>query len=169
MRMWATAPEPKPEPVLREYWCGAWQNQGNHQATTRRSENTKTWRLAAELVLPGDRCKVNICRGVWCLTVRVPHQAIWMRIWPSTSWVSLNNFWWGKCVLQCFWLAWSTKLWWYLEGRHCWCSLSCGSERIPWVVARDGGWTRGTLELWLGLASVADVTVLVVASTDGSR
>ncbi|QCE11325.1 hypothetical protein DEO72_LG10g2558 [Vigna unguiculata] len=27
----------------------------------------------------------------------------------------------------------------------------------------------GTLELWLGLASVASVSVLVVASTDGSR
>jgi len=57
-------------------------------------------------------------------------------------------------------------------------SLSCGSERIPWVVARnniswvvawDGGWTRRTLELWLGLASVVGVSVLVVASTDGSR
>jgi len=36
-------------------------------------------------------------------------------------------------------------------------------------VARDGRWTRGTLELWLGLASVAGVSVLVVASTDGSR
>ena len=36
-------------------------------------------------------------------------------------------------------------------------------------MARDGGWTRGTLELWLQLASVAGVSVLVVASTDGSR
>jgi len=36
-------------------------------------------------------------------------------------------------------------------------------------VARDGGWTRGTLELWLELASVAGVSVLVVASTDGFR
>jgi len=35
-------------------------------------------------------------------------------------------------------------------------------------VARDGGWTRVTLELWLGLASVAGVSVLVVASRDGS-
>jgi len=36
-------------------------------------------------------------------------------------------------------------------------------------MARDGGWTQRTLELWLGLASVAGVSVLVVASTDGSR
>ena len=36
-------------------------------------------------------------------------------------------------------------------------------------MAQDDGWTRGTLELWLGLASVAGVSVLVVASTDGSR
>ncbi|QCD93380.1 hypothetical protein DEO72_LG5g1455 [Vigna unguiculata] len=36
-------------------------------------------------------------------------------------------------------------------------------------MARDSGGTRGTFELWLGLASVAGVSVLVVASTDGSR
>jgi len=36
-------------------------------------------------------------------------------------------------------------------------------------VARDGGSTRETLELWLELASVAGVSVLVVARTDGSR
>ena len=40
---------------------------------------------------------------------------------------------------------------------------------IPQVVARDGGWTRGTLELWLRLARVIGVSVLVVARTDGSR
>jgi len=33
-------------------------------------------------------------------------------------------------------------------------------------MARDGG-TRRTLELWLGLASVAGVSVHVVACTDG--
>jgi len=34
-------------------------------------------------------------------------------------------------------------------------------------VARDDGWTRAFLELWLGLASVADVSVRVVARTEG--
>ena len=36
-------------------------------------------------------------------------------------------------------------------------------------MARDDGWTRAFLELWLGLASVAGVSVRVVACTDGSR
>jgi len=36
-------------------------------------------------------------------------------------------------------------------------------------MARDGGWTRAFLELWLGFASVADVSVPVVARTDASR
>jgi len=40
---------------------------------------------------------------------------------------------------------------------------------ISWVMAQNGRWTRRTLELWLGLASVAGVSVLVVASMDGSR
>jgi len=40
---------------------------------------------------------------------------------------------------------------------------------FPWVMARDSRWTRGTFELWLRLASVAGVSVLVMASTDGSR
>jgi len=48
------------------------------------------------------------------------------------------------------------------------CSLSCGSKHIPWVVARDGRWTQGTFELWLGLTSVVGVSVRVVARTDGS-
>jgi len=69
--------------------------------------------------------------------------------------------------------------------------LELSSERIPWVElgigvkhvaflelssewhptswARDGRWTRGTRELSSGLASVVDVSVLVVSSTDGSR
>ena len=35
-------------------------------------------------------------------------------------------------------------------------------------MARDGGWTQGTLELWLGLASVSGVSVHVAACMDGS-
>jgi len=63
--------------------------------------------------------------------------------------------------------------WW-----ACWCSLSCGPECILglWLrigvkhVAFYGLWPGMTsLELWLGLTSVADVSVLVLASTDGSR
>ena len=34
-------------------------------------------------------------------------------------------------------------------------------------MARDGGLTRGTLELWLGLASVTRVSVHIVECTEG--
>jgi len=34
-------------------------------------------------------------------------------------------------------------------------------------MARDGGWTRAFFELWLGLTRVTDVSVRVVARTDG--
>ncbi|QCE03157.1 hypothetical protein DEO72_LG8g1179 [Vigna unguiculata] len=63
--------------------------------------------------------------------------------------------------------------WW-----ACWCSMGYGPERILelWLgirvkhVAFYGLWPVMTsLELWLGLTSVAGVSVLVVASTDGSR
>jgi len=30
-----------------------------------------SWRMATELVLPGDRSKDNVCRGAWLLAVRV--------------------------------------------------------------------------------------------------
>jgi len=36
-------------------------------------------------------------------------------------------------------------------------------------VAQDGGWKQAILELWLGMVSVIDVSVRVVAHTDGSR
>jgi len=60
----------------------------------------------------------------------------------------------------------------------CWCSLSCGSERILelWLgievkhVTFLELWLRMTsLELWLELASVAGVSVHVVMCTNGSN
>jgi len=74
--MRTTAPKPKPEPVLREYWCGAWQQQGKRQATTVNTKgNENVWRLAVKVVLPGVTCRGSVCRGAWCLAVRVPCQA----------------------------------------------------------------------------------------------
>ena len=61
-------------------------------------------------------------------------------------------------------LVWRLVAWGVLPS-----DLGWARNSISWVVARDGGWTRGTLELWLGLASFASVSVLVVASTDGSK
>jgi len=41
----------------------------------------------------------------------------------------------GLCF-ACFGCVWSTRLWWYLKGRHV----------VPWVVAQNV-----SLELWLGI------------------
>jgi len=85
-------------------------------------------------------------------------------VWQLVS--SARWYCWGKrgfCLLGC---AWSTRFWWYLEGRLPWVVTQNG---MSWVMTRDSGWTWGTLELWLRLASVAGVSVRVMACTDGSN
>jgi len=56
---------------------------------------------------------------------------------------------------------------WLGIGVSTWHSLSCSSEWHPSSCGSGGRWTRGTLELWLGLASVAGVSVRVVGRTAG--
>jgi len=41
-----------------------------------------------------------------------------------------------------------------LKGRIAGCSLSCGSKRIPWVVARDKVKHVAFLKLWLRMTSL---------------
>jgi len=43
---------------------------------------------------------------------------------------------------MCFALLWTCVIYKALvlsQRLACWCSLSCGSKRIPWVVARNRG------------------------------
>jgi len=40
----------------------------------------KVWRLAVKAVPPGDTCKGKVCKGAWCLAVRVPRQAVWKHV-----------------------------------------------------------------------------------------
>jgi len=130
-------------------------------------------------------------RGVWHLAARVPARrpgSKFCLVAQEQHHVILQS---QKLCFDCCGHAWSTKLWWYLEGRlagvpwvvaqnvsiELWLGievkhvafLELWLRDISWVMVRDGGWTQGTLELWLGLASVASVSVRVVARTDGSR
>jgi len=57
---------------------------------------------------------------------------------------------------------------WLRIGISTWHSMGCGPKWLPWVVARDSRWTRGTLSYGSGWR-VCWWSVLVVASTDGSR
>jgi len=110
------------------------------------------------------------------LVVRVPHQAILQQQY----WCS----WFIGCDLQVLWwcfkggiagVPWvvaqnvSFELWLGIGVKAGGIPWVVARNNISWVVARDGRWTRETLELWLRLVSVAGVSVLVVASTDGSR
>jgi len=65
-------------------------------------------------------------------------QAVWNRAAPGDTCPPRGDFTTVVLVFLILW-AWSTRLMVMLQRWDCWCSLSCGSERIPWVVARDRG------------------------------
>jgi len=140
-----------------------------------------------ERVVPGDRVisarryvQRQMCRGTRRLAVCVSRQAVWKRLHPAVrvpcqAILLLQPRVVGFCMrdLQGFW--------WYFKGGIVG-FLDLSSEHIPWVELEIGvkhvaflelssRWRMNTRNPWveLGLASVAGVSVLVVASTDGSR
>jgi len=141
--------------------------------------------------LSGGTCSFEWFWGAWRLAVRVPRKAVWKWVVRSGTCPPLGDFatvssggWFCMRDLQDFW--WCSKggvagVPWVMAQNvsiELWLGMGVNARGIPWVVARnsiswvgarDGGWTRGTLEFWLGLASDVGVSVLVVASTDGSR
>ena len=89
------------------------------------------------LVPQGDVFEGSDTNGAWRLATRVPRQAVWKCISPSSSGAAL-----GIMQRQSAWLLLMCVVYKALvipRRSACWCSLSCGSERIPWVVTRDKG------------------------------
>ena len=98
---------------------------------------------------------------------------------PDDSWAALDDNLEARLGFLHAWMCVVYKALMVSRRLACWCSLSCGSKRIPWVVAQDEIGVKHvtflelclrmtSLELWLELVSVIGVSVRIVACTDGS-
>jgi len=89
------------------------------------------WRLAIRVVPPGDTCRNNSIRGAWCLTARVPRQAIWSLLRLATRVEHQAIFDEADIVFCLFWMCVVYEALDDISRVRCW--------SISGVVAQDGG------------------------------
>ena len=118
------------------------------------------WCLATRRGAPGGVCSLvntKAC-GAWrqrksrqaivAVAVKTKALSAWRYVSPTRRFYYSNL---GLLIL----CAWSTRLLGYHNGRLAGVPWVVAQNNISWVVARDGGWTRGTLELWLSQESLS--------------